>query len=243
MIATIMGLVGRSMLDTDGAPIGKISDFYFDSAQFTLRYFLLGSGAEDRRIIVSPTALAGRDWMADPLPTSLPADKLRSRPALRATDPLDIDEEVRFSGYFGWPYFEDSIAVQNGVVSETGAGTDEVLIERKKVYHNLRIIPGKSAYPVDDVDGRVGDLVDYAVDISSNTVEYLIVAAGECLPGRYLAVAAEWLEDFDWDAKHARITISRDTLAHSPAYDPVRGFTEAYERRLMKYYDTLRIRV
>ena len=63
MLRNVNDLYGFSVVASDG-PIGEVRDCYFDDQAWTIRFFVVETGAwlGGRKVLISPIAIHGLDW-------------------------------------------------------------------------------------------------------------------------------------------------------------------------------------
>jgi hypothetical protein len=63
MKRSLKSLQGYTLKETDGE-IGKVDEFYFDDASWTIRYLVIKTGNwfSGKKVLISPKALLNQDW-------------------------------------------------------------------------------------------------------------------------------------------------------------------------------------
>src|SRR5688572_11223908 len=107
MLTTLNELKGSTLRAMDGE-LGKVNDFYFDDAVWTVRYLVAnpGSWLPGRRVLLSPDSLGQPTSDHRGISVRLTRRQIEDSPTVDADKPVNrqIEEELR--RYYAWqPYW------------------------------------------------------------------------------------------------------------------------------------------
>jgi hypothetical protein len=90
-------MIGFSVRATDG-DLGKVDEFYFDDATWTIRYMVAetGSWLSNRKVLVSLVALGKPDWKSRTFSVNLTCDQIRNSPDIDTERPVYRQHEAAF---------------------------------------------------------------------------------------------------------------------------------------------------
>ncbi len=93
-------------------------------------------------------------------------------------------------------------------------------------------------YELQAGDGYAGEVDDLIVDDQERQVRFLVARVD---PGRWISrarhlVAAEWLQELDWESRKLAIDLSRGQIEDCPEFDPMEPANRECEQRLYDYY-------
>jgi hypothetical protein len=99
-------LRGFTVGATDG-DIGKVEEFYFDDASFTVRHLVVDTGGwlGGRKVLISPMALRDIDWGGKRINAALTKAQVEKSPAIDTDKPVSRQHEIEYYGYYGYPYY------------------------------------------------------------------------------------------------------------------------------------------
>lgn len=223
-------LASRSLKDLKGyrveasdGEIGKVDDFYFDDATWTLRYFVIktGSWLSGRRTLVSPEAFTHSNGGRRTITTSLERKTIEDAPSAELDKPVSRQFELELRSHFAWPLYWKSSPVR--LVSKQGDP-------------HLRSVNEVLGYTIGATDGEIGHVEDLIVDKSSWSIRYLVVDTRNWLPGRKVIVSPLWIADVSWPMSRVTVDLTRESIENAPQYDPTQPINRDYENRLCDYY-------
>lgn len=236
-------LSGYALLATDGE-IGRVSDFYFDDAAWTVRYLVIDTGSwlSGRSVLISPAALAGSpDHEAKEIPVSLSREQVRASPEADAHKPASRRHEMNLATYYGWPRYWTFGGFYNIAPPPPDYETErELQYEREEEEVHLRSMGEVAGYHIQAIDGEIGHIEDFILDMGDWRVRYLVVDTRNWLPGRRVLLSPEWVSDISWEERNVSVEVTVDDVKSSPEYDPSVPLTADYERQLQSHYERQR---
>jgi hypothetical protein len=232
-------------LEAQDGPIGKVKDFLFDEAQWTVRWMVADTGKwlPKRKVLVSPITLGEPDWKTGLLPVRLTNSEIENSPALDSDAPVSRQYEQQWFDSYGWPHYWGGAGVWGAGFAPTALYTRQAA-ERVETPQSqpeaggdiVRSASEVRGYHIKARDGEIGHLEDLILDDETWTLRYLVVDTANWLPGRKVLVAPAWVESIRWADRLIAVGLTRDEVKNSPAYDPYTPVNREYEARLYDYY-------
>ena len=239
MIAGIRELRGHKVQAIDGE-VGRIADFFFDTAAWTIRYVVLDTGGwlSGRQVLISPVALGRPDLRARAFPLSLTREQIENSPPVEADQPVSRQYEQELTAYYGWPSYwttEPMFGPAPLLVPPAGAERP-----REPAAHHgdphLESVKEVTGYHILAADGEIGHVDDFLVDIDNWVVRYLVVDTRNWLPGKKVLIAPQWVREVNWTDARVAVKLERERIRNSPNYSHDAPLTREYETALYDYY-------
>ncbi|MFZ2653768.1 MAG: PRC-barrel domain-containing protein [Victivallales bacterium] len=237
------GMIGFTINGVDGE-LGKLKDFYFDDATWTVRYMALETGGwmSGRRTLVSIAALGKMNWASRTINVNLTREQVRNSPHADIDEPISRNYEIALHGHYAWnTYWGGGFYVLPGYGIDMVTSLDEIAAEEESSsnilkldhgLHNTREIIGNRIHAT---DGDIGHVEDFIIDEEGWNIRYLVVDLRNWLPGRRVTVSPQWIKDMDWDDAKVFVNISRDAVKRSPRYELSTLITLDYERKMLEH--------
>ncbi|MEO9148341.1 MAG: PRC-barrel domain-containing protein [Burkholderiaceae bacterium] len=257
MLRNINDLYGFSVAASDG-PIGEIRDFYFDDQTWTIRFFVVETGAwlGGRKVLISPIAIHRLDWAARALSASLTRERVEASPNIDTTKPVSRQHEVEQFGYYGYPFYWGEPQLWGGgprpgmslgsyesmqLPTETGARAN--FVEAQTELHrergddpHLRSCREIERYHIHATDGDIGHVESCLVDDEAWAIRYLVVNTSDWWLGHQTLVAPSWITDVGWLDATVSVDLTRQAVKDAPVYDAEALPTREQERGLFEHY-------
>lgn len=190
-----------------GEAFGRVEGFFFDDAQWAVRYLRVvpADGEEGRYALVAPAAIGACDAEARELHTDLSARQIADSPAMRDRGDLPRHEEMALVTHFGWPtYWADSPELKGAPATTAGVS-------------QLRSLGGLCRCEAVAADGRVaGSVADVFLDTIDWAVRYLAIAVED--RDEAMLAPPDWVRSADWDAGELHFGVSGESLLTGPAH-------------------------
>ena len=242
MLRNIKELYNHTLKAEDGE-IGRCKDFLFDDERWTVRYMVADTGKwlPGKKVLVSPISLGKPDWDGKLFPVRLSKEQIEKAPGLDQDAPVSRQQEMRWTKYFGWPYYwqgpglwgpadyANAIFIQSQVErasEEESVSGDEHLRSTKEV----------TGYHIQATDDEIGHVKDFLLDDTTWTIRYLVLDTRNWLPGRKVLVAPAWINSVDWSERKVYVALTKEQVETSPEYDDATPLDENYEARLSEHY-------
>jgi hypothetical protein len=107
--------------------------------------------------------------------------------------------------------------------------------ERADCNPHLRSLQEVIGYRIHASDGVIGHVYDFVIEDECWSIQFLVVATGNWLPGRKVLVSPDRTKSISWESSEVRLSLSRSVIESSPEYDPTAPVNREYEVRLYDY--------
>ena len=220
----------RSLKDLRGYKVsagegefGTVVDFYFDDVTWDLRYFVVEAGGwlDRRRMLLSPLAFTTTDGRTRTISTRLTRRQIENAPRADLAKPVSRQFEIKLHEYFAWPMYW---------INDPGT------LQGPKGDSHLRSIDEVLGYRIQASDGEIGHVEDLIAAEREWRIRYLAIDTRNWLPGRKVIIDPVWIESVNWADNTVAVSLNREQIKDSPAYDPSQPVNRSYEERLYDYY-------
>lgn len=254
MLHAAKDIKGLGLEARDGR-IGHVDDLLFDDEDWTVRYLVVSTGSwlSGRRALISPYSLGRPDWVAGTIQVELTLEQIRNAPGEETDLPVSRQQESRLIDYYGYPYYWRGPYVWGGAAYPyfppmSHAPEEQVLaageprrtsrgVDREEEGDaHLRSMAEVRGYHVHAVDGDIGHIEDFLIDQDDWSIRYLAIDTRNWLPGRHVAVPADWARDIRWSERRVTFARSREEIRNAPEYSGIGYVTPEYSRNLDDYY-------
>ena len=250
MKRTIKNLTGFTMGATDGE-IGKITDFYFDDINWTVRYVVVETGnwLSNRKVLISPQALLPCDWENKTFPVNLTKEQIKKSPDIDTEQPVSRQQEMDLHAHYSWKNY------WGGGLWAGGMGTSGMMMpmsgvpmeEAVKNSNNnsngetggdphLRSTENVQGYTIHAADDTIGDVEDFLVDDNNWKIYYMVVNTGNWFPGKKVIISPDLINEIKWETSEVTVNASVEEVKNSPEYDASKHLSNGYEANLQNYY-------
>jgi hypothetical protein len=253
MLRSIKDLEDCTIGATDGI-IGRVRDFYFDDEAWVIRYLVVGAGegGPQRRVLISPISIGKPNWSEKILPVSLTRKQVADSPDIDTDKPVSRQQEMGYLGYYGYGSYWGGGGlwgagiypdVLQGGLQSTKSRTDKVAGQGASFVGphqhddpHLRSSNDVMRYYVHASDGELGHVQGFLVDERSWAIRYLIVNTSNWWLGHNVLIAPQWIEQIDWTECTVSVDLTRETIKHSPPYDPAKPLEREQEAGIHAHY-------
>ena len=227
-------IIGYAIRAIDGN-LGKVHEFYFDDATWTIRYMVVETGnwLSGRKVLISLVALGKPDWESRTFSVNLTCDQVRKSPDIDTERPVYRQHEAELHAYYQWPlYWEGGYGGTFGITPfplfENPVKQEPSASERKDDPH-LRSTRHVTGYHIHATDGEIGHVDDLIVDDENWRISYLVVNTGNWLSGRNVLIPSAWIKSVNWADSSVFLVRSRDAVKSSPEFDPLKPILRDYK--------------
>jgi uncharacterized protein YrrD len=241
MLGIMRDLLGCAIEATDGR-IGHVKDGFFDDQHWRIRYLVVDAGTwlDSRKVLVAPCAVDLAHLSRRILPASLTKAQVRDSPDIDTEKPVSRQHELRFAGYYGYPFYWDNPAQGAGGdgprTFKSGDGIPSVMVGREidpaLAYDlvqaerrtdddpHLRSCAQIVQYDMHAGAETIGRIADVLVDAGSWDIRYLLLDVGSWWNGRQVLVAPALVRSIDWRVKRVDVDLTRELVREAPQMDP-----------------------
>ncbi len=236
MLRSLKELLGYTIRATDGE-LGKVRDFFFDAATWTIRYMAADTGGwlSGRQVLLSPQSFGKPDWAAKIVPVNLTREDVEQSPPIESDQPVSRQYETIMATHYGWtPYWgmEGTPLVQPpDVIAETLSSAEEL-----KADPNLRSMRDTLHLALHATDGHVGRVHDFIIQSDDWVIRYMVADIGRLLSGKKVLVSPAWVHDVDWTGRTVHVDLDQDDIRRSPVFDYDTPVNREYELRLYDFH-------
>ena len=235
MLRCLSGLTAYRISAVDGE-IGKVKDFFFDDAEWVVRYFVVDAGSwlNRNRVLIPPALVHQPEWEGRILPVSLTVEQVKNSPDVDTDKPVSRQHELAIAATVGLaPYWAPMPDAPPLAVSLPQLPLPPEEVDGDT---HLRSVNHVTGYRVHATDGEIGKAFDFIADDEKWSIRYVALATGDWLPEKKVLVAPKWIEYVSWEAREVAVSLSREDIRNSPDYDPLAPVNREYEVRLYDYY-------
>jgi hypothetical protein len=229
---------------TDGA-IGQVKDFYFDDEAWVIRYLVVTTDAwlSYRKVLKSPFAIHQPNWSEKVFPISITQMQVRNSPDIDTDKPVSRQHEMGYLGYYGYPnYWGGGCLWGAGLYPDVlQAGLQPVAAKSRvsKGHHDnphLRSANEVMRYYVHATDGDIGHVQGLLIEEKSWAVRYIVVNTSNWWLGHEVLIAPEWIDDVFWAESKLEVSLTRQAVKDSPAYDPTVPLERELKTGIYEHY-------
>jgi len=208
-------LRGDKLAALDG-DIGHLQDFYFDDNIWVVRYAVADTGSwlPGRLVLLSPHAFGELDQREKTLHVNLRKMQIEGSPPIESHKPVSRQDEVEYFRYYGWPAYwaGDAMWGKGGLPvlvppAEAEGKTERIYYHRDdKHLHSTQDVIG---YPIQAVDGVIGQVSSFLVDDRSWAIQQMVVNAGHWYSGKDIRIPISAIERFSYREGKAIVTLTK----------------------------------
>jgi uncharacterized protein YrrD len=214
--------IGCEVHASDG-DIGRVSDIYFDDETWTVRYFVVKTGAWlfGRRVLVSLSAV--KEDMDDCIHTTLTREQVKRAPDADTEKPISRRYELEYAQHFGWPPYWRGAGLwgpgpRPGSVRHGQEIEEPMEVEEDLEASRLRSLKEIIEYCVMGKDDEIGHVDDFLVDDESWKIQYVVVDCGKWFKDRLVLMAPAWMSDIHWPNRSISTPLTREQAKAAPRY-------------------------
>lgn len=248
MLRSMQDLKNYTIGATDGE-IGHVADFFFDDADWVIRYLVVetGSWLMTRKVLISPFALMEADWMHKRLPMRINKDQVKSSPDIDTDKPVSRQHEMAYLDYYGYPYYWGGtgfwgaglyvpILASNGSGPGAAQGAKVAAAALAQDDPHLRSCMSVIGYHIHARDGDIGHVQGMLVDEDTWALRYLVVDTANWWGGHRVLISPNWIESISWAESQVTVNLNRQTIKDSPPFDSTAVLNRQHETDLYRHY-------
>ncbi|MFH0862883.1 MAG: PRC-barrel domain-containing protein [Candidatus Altiarchaeota archaeon] len=212
MLRSLKSMMEYALKAEDG-DIGSVIDFFFDDAEWKMRFMQADTGGwlQGKKVLISPESIGNIDWRDMKVPVNLSKDKIRESPEFKFADPMRRPQWEMICKYYGW-----NVDWYNSSAT-------------------LRSLNQVSSYKIHARDGMLGNIDDMILEDETWTIRYFVVDISGLLFGKKVLMSPQWVDEFVDEGKEVRLDVMKDKVKSSPIYDPDKPINREYEAVVFDY--------
>jgi len=239
MLSKSRTLSGYTLHSLDGE-IGRVEQFYFDDAHWTIRYLVADTGhwLRGRQVLISPLALTVVLEDEHTIGVNLTKLQIEDSPALESDKPVSRQFEEAYHGYYGWPMYWSGPYTRGSypyIMRERQRSQDCGHGEKAWDAH-LRSTRDAMDHHIQALDGEIGHVDDFVIDDETWAIRYLVVDTRNWWPGKRVLIAPQWIERVSWNTSKVFVNLSRAAIQGAPEFTDAALPTRDYETKLHHHY-------
>ena len=228
-------------LDSLDGEIGKVQEFYFDDRHWTIRYLAADTGdwLTGRQVLISPYALVTVNNEKQNIEINLTKKQIEESPSLESDKPVSRQFEEDYYGYYGWPMYSTGPYIWgfSPYIVRDPEKWEEYTHGDKAWDPNLRSTHEVNDYHIQAADGEIGHVEDFVIDDETWAIRHLIVDTQNWWPGKKVLISPQWIDRVSWSEAKVFVSLSRETIKHSPEYTEESLLNRDYETGLYRHYN------
>ncbi|MGK0189217.1 MAG: sporulation protein YlmC with PRC-barrel domain [Verrucomicrobiales bacterium] len=206
-------LIGTSLIDSEGAKLGKIRDLLFDDREWQIRYLVVDTGTwlQDRLVLLSPDhAIVTTDAIADgAIPCKLTKAAIEGCPPLEENAPVSRRYEEAVASYYKTsPYWLGSAIWGTSDSTALVPPSPPEQAEHEGTIDEIEHCHVRSAnevigYAVAGADNEsLGGIEHFEIDWVSRQISNIVTKEGGMLTGSQKHdISPDRVQNIDWQKK------------------------------------------
>jgi len=218
MLWSLDSLLGFALHEQDG-DLGKVHDFYFDDATWTVRYLVVETGRwlQRKRVLISAGIVTRTGWERRKFCVPLTKEQVRNSPPIDFDAPVSRQHEIDIQAHYGWPAYW---TMEPYVLTPPPEAVAEATETTTHGDPHLRSFREVTAYRAWTVEGFAGFVEDFYVEDANWEIRSLRVALGEWWPHKMAGVERGCVSEISWREKLVRLALGRKQLEAMPPPGP-----------------------
>ncbi len=246
MLRSLKDLERYTVSAVDG-DIGRVKNFLLDDEHWTIRYLVVDTVRflDGREVLISPLSFRQAEWSTHRFHLALTMADIENCPSADMDRPVSRQHEQDFNQYYGYPPYwgdsgiwgmGDSPALLATKKDEMAAVRQAVKSEKRSYDVHLQSTNDVRGYDIQGSDEAIGHVEDFIVDDETWEVRYLVIDTSNWWFGKRVLVAPRWASRISWEERVVHIEMSRDSIKHSPEFDPSLVINREFEAHLYAYF-------
>jgi hypothetical protein len=257
------GQIHRLVVSATDGDIGEIAALYFDDQRWTVRHLVVDTGKwlPGRKVLISPVSVTAIQDDSARIAVELTRDRVRDSPEVDTDRPVSRQKEEELAQYYGhgpyWTavdawggtYYPPAPAVppaalatpaveqQPGLAPVAAGAQGENPGER---HHrppdgdpHLRSTAEVKGYHVQAVDGAIGHVASFVIDVRSWRITHVIIDTSNWPGGRSVVVPVSWIEHVEWATMVILLSASTAEIRSRPHVETTSAIQPDLESRLL----------
>lgn len=206
--------------------LGRIDDFLFDDATWTVRYVVVDTGVwlAGRRVLLAPHAINGHAADTNCVSINLTQEQIRTSPEA-SSDQVTREHEARLHEHYRWsvywtpsrtPFASDALPPP-AAFERPAPRVPPAEVGRDPHLRSARHVRG---YRLTATDGAIGTAEDFLLEPRGWHVAFLIVDTNGWLPGGKVLLEPHTIERVSWTEAKIFVNEERAVVKTHPPYPP-----------------------
>jgi len=246
MFKHLRDLEGFRLAAKDGE-IGHVTDLYFEDTDWAVRYIVVATGnwLFGKKVLISPNAVQAIKWDEECMKVDLTTEQVRNSPDIDTDRPISRQQEAEYHLYYNFPPYWGGVALW-GRYDQPGAETtadEAAATEQDRKYgakwdSHLRSAKEVRGYRVEAIDGQVGHLDNFLMEVETWAIRYLVVNTGGRLKKHEVLFTPKLVDQVKWAEANVYVNASRQLMETAPEYTVSDQIDRPYEEALFAHYTT-----
>lgn len=216
---------------------GRISDIYFDSLLWRIRYFVVDAGnwLSRRKVLVTPQAVQPIGADDNGLHIDLTRKHIAESPPMDEARPVSREYEIALHEFFNWPPYWMVDELNFPILAYGGDLQREQVLKRIQKRRaeeaedtHLRSMEEVRGYHIEDSDDeKNGYIYDFLIAEHGWNIAELVINARKWLPGRKITLSPFHIEQVRWADSAVRFDLDTAAIDNRPDYEPEKWLAES----------------
>ena len=254
MLRSIEKIKGFTVEAVDGE-IGQVAELFFDERNWRVRYLVIDIGLWifGRQVLIAPTAVMDITVAEGKIFLDLTKEEIKASPEVAADEPVSREQERALYDHYQWtPYWfsgvHDPVIYSGYPTAMTGTlytkkNKDKEATEKRPLSapvaepsSRLRSTDEVKGYSIVAADGDIGHVIDFLFNDESWIIQHMVIDTGNWLLGKKVLIAPPWIESIQWVGQIVKVSLTQESVEHSPPFEESILDIDAYETKLLKHY-------
>lgn len=241
MLRSLQNLYDYQINATDGS-VGWIKDFLFDDQKWELRFLIASPWLFGQDVLLAIRTIGPLDRHNQTLPIRLTMKQIIESPDIHSQIPASQRDILEQTPYHEWPSywtgFDTLLAEHPALTLPVKTQPAETPAEGHAPGegNHLQSARDTQGLHIAAIDGGIGHLEDFIVNVENWRIRYLVVATKNWLPGSKVLISPKWIRSINWTEEKIHIDHTVQEVRNSPPFDPAEPINRAYEQVLYDYY-------
>jgi len=208
-------LYGKKLAASDGE-IGHVKDFYFDDADWAIRYVVVDTGhwLTGRLVLLTPHAFAKLDQNDHTLQVSLSKKQIQDGPSIASHETVSRQFEEQYYRSYGWPVYWQGGQMWGMSGHPLALFPQPKNIEIRRSLEPIadRHLQGTkevAGYHVQTADGTLGHVRGFQVDPVSWAIKEIVVETGLWNLGKQILISPGEIESINVSEKSVLVKVMK----------------------------------
>lgn len=213
-------------INTSDSSVRSCHDFLFEDGSWVIRYLAMDTRKwlPGRQVLISPISIRKIDPLKKNIRLDLTKKQIKGAPSLESDPPVSRQYKFDYNRYYSWSGYWIGAklwGLKAHPKAHPKALKNDTIIENSKKERSsvasLRSVKEVSGYQVNVRDDTFGQIQDFLINTESWYISYLVIDAGDSIPGAAsIIVAPNWVDEISWVENIVSIRMTREQIESSP---------------------------